>query len=73
MDMLHFIIKFFTGYENIFLIITTVFSFLLAEAQFVKSPDEFLGYPLGSKYTPHYKNCKLFSICGNSCAADAKG
>ncbi len=26
----------------------------------LKSPDEFLGYPLGSKYTPHYKVVNYF-------------
>lgn len=44
----------------IILFITTVFSFVITEAQFVKSPDEFLGYPLGSKYTPHYKIVNYF-------------
>ncbi|MDN3655111.1 M14 family metallopeptidase [Ferruginibacter paludis] len=29
-------------------------------AQTIKSPDEFLGYPLGSKYTPHYKIVNYF-------------
>jgi len=29
-------------------------------AQVIKSPDEFLGYPLGSKYTPHYKIINYF-------------
>jgi hypothetical protein len=29
-------------------------------AQNIKSPDEFLGYPLGSKYTPHYKIVNYF-------------
>lgn len=29
-------------------------------AQSIKSPDEFLGYPLGSKYTPHFKIVNYF-------------
>lgn len=31
------------------------FSFLFAQAQSVMSPDEFLGYELGSRFTPHHK------------------
>ena len=31
---------------------------LLAQVQ---SPDEFLGYPLGTKFTPHYKIVQYFS------------
>ena len=27
----------------------------------LKSPDEFLGYPLGSKFTPHYKIVNYFN------------
>ena len=27
----------------------------------LKSPDEFLGYPLGSKFTPHYKTVNYFN------------
>jgi len=40
----------------LFLICTAYFSF----AQTIKSPDEFLGYPLGSKYTPHHKIVSYF-------------
>ena len=29
-------------------------------SQSLKSPDEFLGYPLGDKYTPHYKIVNYF-------------
>jgi hypothetical protein len=39
-----------------FLICTAYFPF----AQTIKSPDEFLGYPLGSKYTPHHKIVSYF-------------
>jgi len=31
-----------------------LFSGICSEAQTIKSPDEFLGYPLGSKFTPHH-------------------
>jgi hypothetical protein len=40
----------------LFFTCTLYFSF----AQNIKSPDEFLGYPLGSKYTPHYKIVNYF-------------
>ena len=41
----------------------TFFLFLSAflSAQNLKSPDEFLGYSLGSKYTPHYKIVNYYS------------
>lgn len=38
----------------LFTVPTTLF------AQVLKSPDQFLGYPLGSKYTPHYKIVAYF-------------
>jgi hypothetical protein len=31
------------------------FSFLQIQAQNLKSPDDFLGYPLGTRFTPNYK------------------
>ncbi len=40
----------------LFFISVTCFSF----AQLLKNPDEFLGYPLGSKYTPHHKIVDYF-------------
>ena len=45
--------------------VKTIFAGLLlmsmtATAQ-LKSPDEFLGYPLGSKFTPHYKIVNYFN------------
>ena len=33
----------------------------LIKSQSLKSPDEFLGYPLGSKYTPHFKIVNYFN------------
>jgi hypothetical protein len=33
----------------------------MVKAQPLKSPDEFLGYALGSKYTPHYKIVQYFN------------
>jgi hypothetical protein len=37
-----------------------------AFAQVIKSPDEFLGYPLGSKYTPHYKIVNYFQYAATA-------
>ncbi|MFT3681188.1 MAG: M14 family metallopeptidase [Ferruginibacter sp.] len=41
-------------------------------AQSLKSPDEFLGYPLGSKYTPHYKIVNYFNHVAGTLAAQMK-
>ena len=35
---------------------------LSINAQQLKSPDEFLGYPLGTKYTVHYKVVNYFKM-----------
>lgn len=35
------------------------------EAQ-IKSPDDFLGYPLGSKFTPHYRVLDYFKYIGKA-------
>ena len=40
--------------------LSLVFISFCSLAQVIKSPDEFLGYPLGSKYTPHYKIVNYF-------------
>ena len=42
----------------VFLFFTTTVSFSFAQT--IQSPDEFLGYPLGSKYTPHHKIVSYF-------------
>src|SRR4051794_18348957 len=42
-----------------FVLLLVLISFI-AQAQ-LKSPDEFLGYPLGSKFTPHYKIAAYFN------------
>jgi len=36
-----------------------LFSVLVSTAQ-VKSPEEFLGYRIGTKYTPHWKLIEYF-------------
>lgn len=41
-------------------------------AQSLKSPDEFLGYPLGTKYTPHYKIVSYFNYVATTVASQMK-
>ena len=41
-------------------LIFLVLSFFFSSAQQLKSPDEFLGYPLGEQYTPHHKIVSYF-------------
>ena len=45
--------------KNLFLFFILLHSVLLSFSQ-LKSPDEFLGYPLGSKFTPHFKIVNYF-------------
>ncbi|UEG48619.1 M14 family metallopeptidase [Ferruginibacter lapsinanis] len=52
--------------KYILLFILSAFSFLVSSAQVIKSPDEFLGYPLGSKYTPHYKIVSYFQYIASA-------
>ncbi len=43
------------------------FSFVsLSVAQSVPSPEQFLGYPLGSKFTPHYRILQYFEAVAKS-------
>ena len=41
-------------------------------AQAIKSPDEFLGYPFGSKYTPHFKIVNYFKYALSAAPAQMK-
>src|SRR6478735_582941 len=45
--------------RKLMLIQVLVLSFLVSYSQ-LKSPDEFLGYPIGSRYTPHYNIVNYF-------------
>ncbi|MCO4291290.1 M14 family metallopeptidase [Solitalea sp. MAHUQ-68] len=38
------------------------------KAQTIQSPDEFLGYPLGSRFTPHYKVLAYFDYVSKNSA-----
>lgn len=44
----------------------------MLQAQQLKSPDEFLGYPLGSKYTPHYKIVNYFTYVATVAGSQMK-
>ncbi len=43
-----------------FVFFTFLISSYISFSQPLKSPDNFLGYALGSKYTPHYKIVNYF-------------
>lgn len=45
--------------KNLFLFLLLVISLHTSFAQ-LKSPDEFLGYPIGTKFTPHHKIVNYF-------------
>jgi hypothetical protein len=54
--------------------ITLAFLFLASlqsNAQ-LKSPDDFLGYPLGSKFTPHYKIVNYFNYVSTAASSQMK-
>ncbi len=44
----------------VFIFLIVLFSSYTSFSQTLKSPDDFLGYSLGSKYTPHYKIVNYF-------------
>ena len=54
-------------YTVVFLLLTSLFS----QAQ-LKSPDDFLGYPLGSKFTPHYKIVNYFNYMSTAAVSQMK-
>jgi len=47
--------------KNRFLLLFVLLAAQFLNAQSLKSPDEFLGYPLGSRYTPHFKIVNYFN------------
>ena len=47
--------------KNRFFLLFVLLTVQFLNAQSLKSPDEFLGYPLGSKYTPHFKIVNYFN------------
>ena len=59
-----------SAYEKIFSLFLFIIS-LSSQAQ-LKSPDEFFGYPLGSKFTPHYKIVNYFNYVATAVASQMK-
>jgi hypothetical protein len=57
--------------RGIFLYLTICFLVLSAEAQ-LKSPEEFLGYKTGSRYTPHWKIVSYFNYVAANAPASVK-
>src|SRR6476620_10163308 len=49
----------FNPMRKLFLVPLLMISSFISFAQ-LKSPDEFLGYPIGSRYTPHYNIVNYF-------------
>ena len=49
-----------------FVFLTFLISSYTSFSQSLKSPDDFLGYQLGSKYTPHYKIVNYFQQAANA-------
>ncbi len=58
--------------KKIFFVLLIILSALGSFAQTIKSPDEFLGYPLGSKYTPHFKIVNYFKYALSAAPAQMK-
>ena len=52
--------------KKTFLLFSIVLFFVSSYAQPLKSPDEFLGYTLGSKFTPHYKIVNYFQYAASA-------
>ena len=57
--LFYFYILIFSMKKTSFFLVVMIFTGSLF-AQQLKSPDEFLGYPLGEKFTPHYKIVSYF-------------
>ena len=53
------------------LLIVALFTFIISNAQ-LKSPDEFLGYKIGTRYTPHWKIVSYFQHVAATASANVK-
>lgn len=49
-----------------------VLSVFCSQAQNIQSPSEFLGYPIGTKFTPHYKVMSYFQYIANALPGQVK-
>ncbi len=56
--------------KRLLFVLTTIF-FISVHAQ-VKSPEEFLGYKIGSRYTPHWKIVNYFQSVAATATANVK-
>ena len=54
-----------------FLVVIVLFVFISSNAQ-VKSPDEFLGYKIGTRYSPHWKIVSYFQYVAANSSANVK-
>jgi hypothetical protein len=57
--------------KKILLLSVTLFLAILSTAQ-LKSPEEFLGYKIGSRFTPHYKVVSYFQYVAQTQMANVK-
>src|SRR5262245_20515482 len=53
------------------LLVITLFIFISSNAQ-LKSPDEFLGYKIGTRYTPHWKIVSYFQHVATNTSVNVK-
>jgi hypothetical protein len=53
------------------LLAVAAFVFVAANAQ-LKSPEEFLGYKIGTRYTPHWKIVNYFQHVAANATANVK-
>ena len=53
-------------------ILSFLFCFQFANAQTLQSPDEYLGYTLGTKYTRHYKIVEYFNYVAKNASSNVK-
>src|SRR5882762_5367897 len=58
--------------KNLFVLLTFLISSYTSFSQSLKSPDQFLGYQLGDKYTPHYKIVNYFQQAAQAMPAMMK-
>jgi hypothetical protein len=58
--------------HKILAVVFTIFSFQFVHAQALQSPDQYLGYTLGTKYTRHYKIVEYFNYVAKNASSQVK-
>src|SRR5690242_7601637 len=58
--------------KKLFLLAITPFVFIYAISQTLKSPEEFLGYKIGTRYTPHWKIVSYFQYVATTLPSTIK-